>query len=1437
MFISCRSREESGQDTYKAKIVDLEQAAINARDAGDWKLEANTWNEIGSLHLDCQNFLEALEAFQRQHRASENPGINDVDKAKAHSNLGQAYALQETPDHRQAVAEYDECLKLLAGKLPNIRSQVQENMIISLIELGEEEIEKAEKLLDEWHSQGKSQLDISKAISFAAMIKYKKGHQKGQRDKSAKGHMLKMSIFCFQQSLKTLETLRKEDWDQTEVLDHCQNLYLNLGKACTELGNYSEALGHLQTALTMAQQRGCKKVVCAAAQNLGIIYNHLGRYHLAINLLEKATEAAKESGSLKLQGQAWNNLATSYIFVGKFDTALDMYRQSQKMLAKTGDKLQLAKVYGNIGSVYLTLGAAKEALTYFEKNREIAVKLGTRGDQALVYTNLGVAYFKQCNYDKSLEMYEKCLEMAEDAKDAVAKAKCYSGMGNVFGMKGDPARAEEMHLQDIALCSLSDPAGEGLGCHNLGLFLKNSGKQKTAVGVLWYGLARLQQVEADLGDTLRISLFEVQKKSYCLLQELLLELGRIGEALVIAELSKARALHHLVKGGNPKQSCYPNFDACWNDHEGSTALTDLECQWQAISQMVKVEGCTLLEYSFLDDEALAVWVVSCDGTISGWNVFNRRNKDSKMDDFGARSICRLIDIVRVGMCVRGSREATRETLETEEKINHFLDTVIRENDITEALGMEENPLLKAQCRDAWEEYQEVKDWLNSLKDFSIQPLTEAIDLTLPYARSWRQLLTWNESILEKSFKINSKHGREELLKRISQHLDEDRLLKQLYDWLIRPVEKYLHCEEVLIVPHESLYMVPWAALLDDSYYFVEKYVIRICPSLKLVQAAGKQRATQKRAVIVGNPWSASRDRDLKHAEEEANAVFTKLCQVFEFRSRTPYYAGGKNATREWVLKHTKGAYWVHFACHCDLERHAIKLAEESGPSNFLSMDDVQQLFELEEGSTVVLSACDSGRGNVSGEGLIGISRSFLVAGAGAVVASLWSVRDESTKELMKQTYEHLTEGNTVAHAVQRAMVGLIRDERGYESCKYDFECFSEEESERGVYNAQGQAELKALQLLFNRGKPFIYRKRKLHEAVCESGHKAVDESGRIDEEVCWRLFEAKTYPSVFGISGPAVAKAQQISLDLGAVALAVSELYKSVDIRQHLKETSEKSCTGHEHMLKKLQDAANKISEVLNRRIDCDAPARLKVASERLRGYLDDMKAYRHPNTRYSDFWQKQIVFLDQVLSRITSRVHKHEVQASSAALERLDLDFSDYVRGLGGRGVRVIPGNRRQMRPVDWAGFLVFGARTVLTDPNAGGSFENEGKESECGASKAFITGIQPDPSVQRVQDYLRHLGYQEEVETAFAKHAVGIQALAVIDAARLTELGIGLRDHQRRLKAWALREVERTSRVGAQGQWPTILTTSFALAALAALALLAVRRRGLHTNTWCSG
>ena len=124
---------------------------------------------------------------------------------------------------------------------------------------------------------------------------------------------------------------------------------------------------------------------------------------------------------------------------------------------------------------------------------------------------------------------------------------------------------------------------------------------------------------------------------------------------------------------------------------------------------------------------------------------------------------------------------------------------------------------------------------------------------------------------------------------------------------------------------------------------------------------------------------------------------------------------------------------------------------DSDEENVLTVQDVQNL-QLQT-RLVVLSCCDTGRGNVTAEGVVGIARAFLCAGARSVVATLWEIDDSATVEFMKHFYQQLVDNKSASEALHSGMKFLRelvdedpekREKYGDEKCWAPFVLFGDD---------------------------------------------------------------------------------------------------------------------------------------------------------------------------------------------------------------------------------------------------------------------------------------------------------------------------------------------------------------------------------------------------------
>src|SRR5262249_9076416 len=141
---------------------------------------------------------------------------------------------------------------------------------------------------------------------------------------------------------------------------------------------------------------------------------------------------------------------------------------------------------------------------------------------------------------------------------------------------------------------------------------------------------------------------------------------------------------------------------------------------------------------------------------------------------------------------------------------------------------------------------------------------------------------------------------------------------------------------------------------------------------------------------------------------------------------------GALATEQALKREQLSSYrWLHFATHSLIDeqfptRSGVVLTPDKNPAEdgFLEMNEIAEL-EL-DCELVVLSACRTGRGQLAtGEGIIGLARAFLYAGAQAVAVSLWDVSDAASAQFMSGFYRHLTASSS-ASALRQAKLALLR---------------------------------------------------------------------------------------------------------------------------------------------------------------------------------------------------------------------------------------------------------------------------------------------------------------------------------------------------------------------------------------------------------------------------
>jgi len=315
-----------------------------------------------------------------------------------------------------------------------------------------------------------------------------------------------------------------------------------------------------------------------------------------------------------------------------------------------------------------------------------------------------------------------------------------------------------------------------------------------------------------------------------------------------------------------------------------------------------------------------------------------------------------------------------------------------------------------------------------------------------------------------------------------QHLDRAylRYAHATYSFLIKPIESQLLKERVIFVPEGNLHFVPFDMLLpkrpyiptrphepvrfSDHTYFMENKIVSYAYSATLLkQTNARERGpTSKKMLAMAPVFSSGLPLDsttlsflsfngynpdrpgylvgsLPGSQEEVEHIgdiFRNEESIFKrwFDSRTTVLTGD-DAT-ESVLKSTKlGSYqYLHLATHgfaSSIDPSLSGMLLRPG-GEFNEEDGIlrtEEVFSLSlNAELVVLSACDSGVGLIDdNEGVMSISRGFILAGANKLIVSLWPSNDTATRILMVRFYDNLSSGLDPTAALRDAKVSLVKE--------------------------------------------------------------------------------------------------------------------------------------------------------------------------------------------------------------------------------------------------------------------------------------------------------------------------------------------------------------------------------------------------------------------------
>ena len=794
------------------------------------------------------------------------------------------------------------------------------------------------------------------------------------------------------QDINKLELLVEESQKLDSENSQAENPEFKLENEVKELigrGLDYQQQKYFEQALSKAKANEGQKEEILALKAFGKFYLYRGNYNDALTKLKEAEGLSEVR------------------YKGKDDeAAIANYYNFNKLSNNFAESAKLGKTYMEIvqyripillllGETYLQQNNPKESLIYFKKASAIATEIykGESKQNLQLGISLFVdpslylsrAYYSLGKYDLTLDYARKAIARGE----YLQKHRPTEPLYFPFPTSGDSVN------------------GHGHGHVLAGIALEKQGKLEQAEQELkqaiqiFETIRRKSTLQANIKHNL--DLFNNQVRASYILQRILLAQNKSGEALAASEWGRSRLL--LETATVPKNlSLEEKIDALIDaQYTPESICKDMErfygCDGEALIQEKKQE--------YLDDALKDPTVLDM---LTGGSPSN-----TALSNIQPPNVEQLKQIAR-------SQQKTILEYSIISETTYFHPQAIFHN-----YGVNRNVFPGKE--------QTLVIWV-------IKPTgeiqTRQIDLKNKNINFKELVANTRRSMgLERSMAVFSEQG--SILN--PSAIQTKNNLKKLHQLLIEPIADLLPNDpeaKVVFVPHKQLFLVPFAVLIDSNdKYLIEKHTIITAPSIQALKVTREKQQklpkNSKLAVVVGNPTMPSiPTSDNKPTEQLSNleGAESEGRQVAQ-RLNTQFLTGNK-ATKATVLKQLPNARYIHLATHGLLEDYAgfgipgaIALAPSGRDNGFLTSSEIQDLNLKAE--LAVLSACDTGRGDITGDGVVGLSRALIVAGVPSVVVSLWAVPDAPTAELMVEFYRNFQDRKLdKAQALRQAMLKMMK---------------------------------------------------------------------------------------------------------------------------------------------------------------------------------------------------------------------------------------------------------------------------------------------------------------------------------------------------------------------------------------------------------------------------
>lgn len=768
--------------------------------------------------------------------------------------------------------------------------------------------------------------------------------------------------------------------------------YWSMGENLYDLQEYGEAKIYLEKAYSiMAGEENSNDQFIAVLLSLGAVEADLGNFDKAQSLHEEALAISKKVGNKIRESQSILQLGNDALLKGQPERALNQFLNAKKLLAQGKPSLlEQGACLLSIGRCYKSLGQFETAEKYYQEALRLYGEERFALDKAMTLNSLAVLYLDSTKHKE----FESCYNEAKSLMSKSALHREEAILDYNFAqyclIKKEYARACQLYEQAISHFQTIDDAGkESMARNGLGLALLLREQPHKA---LEQYLEALQLAEKSGSLDTKWDANLGLGKSYKKLGQNDLAFRHLSAAVELVEAERGQLSRDSFKtfSLDLRNDCFAELidllitmnkpaEALWIAEKGrARAFLDLlASRRQGKSGVEDIAGP--VSNNDLKEQRL----ITTGKTETGTRAINIAPRDLAVESTAISPVyAEAPSIAEIMQLAKNSNTTIIEYFLLPDKLIAWI--------------LDKEGQIKLACPVNISQQEITAKAARTIKSITSQPATPAEVQAIA--------------------------------------MEREKNLKDLYGVLLKPLESFLPAspdEVITIVPHGALYSLPFAALMNEQQkYFVEKHTLCYTPAIGVMRATQQieqeVRQLPDKLLAFGNPITPAIAflGKLPYAEKEVNTI------AGLFGNNNSIVKIGQEANRASFFKIGPECSSIHLATHGLIDQahpmqSSLVLAPTSRDDGLLTVKDILAQVKL-KAKLVVLSACQTGRGQITGDGVVGLARAFIISGTPSVLVSQWNVDDIMTAYQMKQFYEDYLAKNGKAKALRNAQLSTIK---------------------------------------------------------------------------------------------------------------------------------------------------------------------------------------------------------------------------------------------------------------------------------------------------------------------------------------------------------------------------------------------------------------------------